>query len=141
LVTRWRIFVLPLALAACGPSQTTIAAAEDEPADQWSRGVWLYGQHCAGCHGEEGEGGDDTPPLAGNGALPSAPREGSARRSRFDTAADVFTYVKSSMPQLDPGSLTDEQYWAVLAYALKAGGATLGEPPLGAHNAKRIHLH
>jgi cytochrome c len=138
---RWPTLIVLAATAACGPSQTTLASAEEDPADQWSRGVWLYGQNCASCHGESGEGGDDTPPLAGNGALPTTPREGSNRRAEFHNAADVFTYVRAQMPQLDPGSLTDDQYWAILAYAFKEGGIALGKPPLGAHNAKTVRLH
>lgn len=45
------------------------------------------------------------PPVLDPGAL-----------SNFETAADLFQYVRTRMPWYDPGSLTDDQYWKLTAY-------------------------
>ena len=85
--------VLPL---GCGPIRTPLATGYDVPQDQWSRGVWLYGQHCASCHGEGGEGDADAPKIMGTGALPRVSEwKDSSRTSELGNALDLFEYVKS----------------------------------------------
>jgi mono/diheme cytochrome c family protein len=109
-----------LLASGCRAPKTTIASSDDGPKDQWSRGVYLYTSNCAGCHGDHGEGDEDTPAIAGEGALPRLPaHEDSARDTELDTAADLFAYVKASMPPLDTGCLTDDQLYAVTNYLLK----------------------
>ncbi len=117
-----------------------MGGGDDLPEDQWSRGVFLYGQSCAGCHGDNGEGDEETPAIAGDGALSSSAAEGSERQATFDTAADVFAYVKSDMPPLAPGSLSDDEYWAIVHYVLKQAQIDLGVDTLGADNAASIKL-
>lgn len=124
---------------SCSKKTTTIASADDGPDDQWSRGVWLYSSNCAGCHGENGEGRDDRPAIAGPGALPREAAAGSDRTARLDTARDLFLYVRESMPPLDTGCLTDDQYYAVVHYVLKQADITIpGE--VSAANAASIKL-
>jgi mono/diheme cytochrome c family protein len=120
-------------LLACAPRRTTIASLDDGPTDQWSRGVWLYGQHCAGCHGEHGEGDEDAPALVGDAALkPGGEAEG------FATAADVFRYAQQHMPPMSPGSLAEPEYWAVVRYVLDMGERDVGE--LDAKRAAQVKL-
>ena len=38
-----------LVASGCTPRKTTLTTGEYRD-DQWARGVWLYGQHCARCH-------------------------------------------------------------------------------------------
>jgi mono/diheme cytochrome c family protein len=129
-----------MVVSACGTPRTTIASGDDIPEDQWSRGVYLYGQHCSSCHGENGEGDEDTPAIAGDGAFSREAGEGSSREVTFDTAADVFAYVKEEMPALEPGKLTDDIYWTVVAYALKQAQFDIGTEPLGPDNGKAVKL-
>jgi cytochrome c len=89
-------------------------------------GQSLYVEHCASCHGAGGEGGGKAPPVVGKGALPLDPRPGSKRPGQFKTVADVATFVKGNMPPNAAGSLTDDQYFAILAFDLKANGIDLG---------------
>ena len=132
---------LCLAAASCGGNQTTIASSDGIPEDQWSRGVWLYGQHCANCHGEDGEGDEDAPPLSGEGSLPQkATWEDSPRTHDFNTAADMFSYVSEQMPPMEPGTLKEDDYWAIIFYALKQAQVEVGEPPMDASNAKNVKL-
>ena len=123
----------------CAARKTTIASTDDVPRDQWSRGVYLYGQHCARCHGEEGEGDGDAPPLVGDGALPLEPREGSERTQPFRTAGDLFSYVKDNMPPLEPESVNEADTWAILAVILKDNGVEAPDP-LGPDSAESVAL-
>lgn len=64
-----------------------------------------------------------------------------ARKSKFHTAADVFQFVKANMPPKNPGSLTDEQYAAIMAFDLKANGVDLGGKKVDATTASSFVLH
>lgn len=55
-------------------------------------------------------------------------RVGAKRDVEFHTAGDVYEWVKVHMPGGAPGTLTDEQYLAILAFDLSANGVTLSEP-------------
>jgi mono/diheme cytochrome c family protein len=140
----WLFVFLGLLLGAgCGASRASSRSeGEAAPQDQWSQGVWLYGQNCASCHGENGEGEpEETPPLAGEGSLPTQPAEGQERTTPLNTAADLFQFTRSAMPPLSPGSLTEEQYWALSAYVLFLRDGKRRETPLGPAEAKTIKLH
>lgn len=142
-------FVL-LLLAACGSSEPAAQGpkAPSTPADgaagfaaQVERGAALYAASCASCHGDAGQGGDKAPAVVGDGVLPLDPPPGSKHRNvQFRTALDVFSWVKKTMPADDPGSLSDADYVAILAFDLKANGVTL-EAPLDAEIAKGLVLN
>jgi S-disulfanyl-L-cysteine oxidoreductase SoxD len=110
------------------------------PPDQLTIGEQVYASNCAGCHGENGEGTEGRPPLVGEKALPVDPPEGAtSRKSQLKTAQDLFDYVKSDMPPMAPGSLSDDEYWAVVAWQLKANG--VGGKVVTAANAGSMALH
>lgn len=135
---RYSVVVGVLVLAGCGDGEVTgsedggvatDAAVVATFAEQVALGGTEYGAHCASCHGAGGEGTDMGPRLVGlaEGALPLAPRPGAVRTTRFETVADVAAFAVENMPAGAPGSLTAEQYWAILAFALSANGITLDE--------------
>jgi cytochrome c len=132
--------MLVVAASSCTPPKTTLVSAEElsdigiNGDDQGARGVWLYGRHCAGCHGDDGAGDEDSPRIHGKGALPETPAEGAERKASFRTARDVFGYVKASMPPMAPGSLKDDEYWAIVAYTLREAAMKPADP-LSATNA------
>lgn len=148
-------------LAACGGADKEAAgraptgapapspAAEPGPqsgaavtfADQVARGGELYGEHCARCHGDQGQGSDLAPPVVGEGALPLEPHpEWKDRGVEFRTALDVFQFASQRMPDDDPGSLAADEYVAILAFALKANGVEL-DRPLDADVAAKLVLN
>ncbi len=150
---------LLLAVAGCGASQssdTTAAAPAAEPApaagepaapaasnqavEAAERGATLYGAKCASCHGDAGEG-KKAPALVGKDALPLDPRAGSKRGVQFKTALDVVHYVKAKMPGDDPGSLSDEDTRAIVAFDLKANGVDLSGKDLSDETLAAIALH
>jgi mono/diheme cytochrome c family protein len=130
--------IAALAMTACGGSTATSDGGGTTPdaaspatfAEQVALGASVYGAECASCHGAGGEGTESGPRLVGlaEGALPLEPRPGAVRTSRFVTVADVAAFAVANMPADAPGSLTAEQYWAILAFDLSANGITLEEP-------------
>jgi mono/diheme cytochrome c family protein len=94
---------------------------------QVAAGQALYGQHCSECHGSAGQG-DTAPRLVGlkEGALPlEPPAERKVRKTQFVTVADVAGFVVQHMPPKKGGSLTADEYWAILAFDLQANGINL----------------
>jgi S-disulfanyl-L-cysteine oxidoreductase SoxD len=121
--------LLPLALG-CATSPPTAAESNGSPqtfAAQVTAGQTLYAQNCAECHGASGQG-DTAPRLVGlkEGALPlDPPAERKFRKSRFVTVADVADFAAHNMPPKKGGSLTADEYWAIVAFDLHANGIDL----------------
>lgn len=78
------------------------------------RGLAVYEQNCALCHGADGQGRREAggkvrfPPLWGAEAY-----NWGAGMARIDTAAG---FIKANMPLSKPYSLTDQEAWDVAAY-------------------------
>lgn len=71
-------------------------------------GKQVYQQQCQVCHGDQGQG-IVGPALIGPRASPA----------KFGpTAKDLYTYIRTNMPQTTPGSLSADQYLAVTTYLL-----------------------
>ena len=127
-------FALPLAVlfAACAGSPPPPATPAGPPAnfaEQANRGQALYASYCASCHGDAGQG-DGAPRVVGldKGALPLEPKAGSHRTAKFTTVADVAGYVVENMPPKKGGSLSQDEYLAILAFDLHANGINLEKP-------------
>lgn len=134
----------PVAETATSAEGATPKAAEGATFEaQAAEGQKLYAAHCASCHGASGEGGD-APRLVGvaQGALPLDPPKGAKhRKQQFRTAADVASFVVATMPPGEAGKLTEDQYWAILAFDLKANGVDLGSKRLDASTAPSVVIH
>jgi mono/diheme cytochrome c family protein len=136
--------LLPLAVACAtapvqneappDPAGAPMAGAPPAPAsvpqtfvEQVALGQTVYGQSCAECHGNAGQG-DTAPRLVGlkEGALPlDPPADRKFRKERFVTVADVAGFAVAHMPPKKGGSLSPEEYWAIVAFDLQANGITL----------------
>jgi mono/diheme cytochrome c family protein len=92
-------------------------------AKQAARGAELYTRACAACHGQDLEGIEQAPSLAGG---TFAQRwDGSALNKLFERMED--------MPPDDPNKrLSDQQYVDVLAFLLSANKIPAGTATLGA---------
>jgi len=115
-------------LTACGGARAPTSASPQTFADQVQLGQKLYGDHCARCHGANGEGRGEAPAVVGiaRGALPLAPPANAKyRKGQFKTVADIAAFVTNNMPPGKGGSLSADQYWAILAFDLKANGIDL----------------
>ncbi|MEW5941693.1 MAG: cytochrome b N-terminal domain-containing protein [Chloroflexota bacterium] len=133
--------------------------AVNDPPTQLDEGAVYYWGVCMACHGDRGQGltdewrdsfGEDNncwaskchasnhppqgfefprlvPALAGPGAL-----------ARFVNARQLYEYNLSKMPWWDPGSLTEENAWAVTAYLLELNSTLPEDTTLDAANAQFI---
>jgi len=131
----------PIVETVANAQREAVANAQREAVDaQVGEGKRLFAEQCASCHGDSLQGTDDAPVLVGKTALPLYPRAGSKRTAEFHTAADVLGFVAANMPADEAGTLTNEQYLAVLSFALRVNGTAL-ERPLDVDAAKSIVLH
>jgi len=123
-------------VSACGASDAKSADSEPSPAtfaEQVTRGADEYGEHCAKCHGSSGEGSAQAPAVVGPKALPlDPPSTAKVRKSQFVTVADVAQFVVQNMPGDAPGSLSADEYYAILAFDLHANGIDLDKKLDGA---------
>jgi cytochrome c len=85
-------------------------------------GAKLFADNCAACHGDNmqgnpaaGIGGDRL--LGGRGSLASKTPVKTVE-SYWPYATTLFDYVKRAMPFSAPGSLTDDEVYALVAYIL-----------------------
>jgi cytochrome c len=86
-----------------------------------AEGAELYAVQCAACHGFNGEGGlnDRLVMHSPNEAFPDAsdPNSGQHRTvgNYWPYATTVFDYIRRSMPYNLPGSLEDDEVYALTA--------------------------
>jgi S-disulfanyl-L-cysteine oxidoreductase SoxD len=119
-----------------------VGLAAEARADQVADGQKLYGKHCAKCHGDAGQGGKKAPPVVGKDALPLDPAPGAkVRKTQFHTAQDVAAFVAAKMPANKPGSLKVDEYYAILAFDLKANGVDVTGKKIDPTTAAQIKLH
>ncbi len=85
--------------------------------EQAARGVSLYQQECASCHGKALEGAGVFPPLAGDDF-----------KSNWNgkPLGDLFEKMRVTMPADHPGKLSRDQNADILAYMLKQNGFPAG---------------
>ena len=111
-VARWDIDV--------GPDGSGLPAGSGTVA----QGARVYAEKCAACHGARGEGvGTAYPRLVGR-----EPRQGfpfgqdlkyvKTVGNYWPHATTLVDYVRRAMPQTAPGSLTDDETYAVVAWLL-----------------------
>jgi cytochrome c len=134
--TRHSAVALGLALALAGLGGCAKRGAKDPegpeapgPGEQRLAGATLFEGHCAKCHGALGKGKDDAPAVVGEAAL-----------SRFTNAQELYDFVSKNMPKDAPGTLKEGEYWAILAFDLRANGVDV-DGTLGPDNASRHVLH
>lgn len=87
------------------------------------QGAVIFAAKCAACHGVGGTGGPNGAAPAGR--LVVTPQQPGKRADKvignyWPYATTVFDYIKRAMPFNDPGSLTDEEVYALTAYLLSA---------------------
>lgn len=124
------------------PSAAEAAGTADGFAAQAAAGQDLYAKHCAECHGKNGNDGK-APPVVGlsSGALPvQPPPTAKFRKTEFKTVADVASFVVKTMPPKAPGSLSEAEYYAILAFDLKANGIDLGDKKLDGALAATLEI-
>ncbi len=105
--------------AACVASESDRLG--EQAAVQVERGENLYTQKCASCHDAEGGIG---------------PRLTGKVLAGYRTIGTLFDYNRLAMPYGAPGSLSEEEYWDVLAYLLESRDLTTPTAPLNARSSE-----
>lgn len=86
-----------------------------------AQGAELYQHACAFCHGETGIEGPADRLVGGFGSLTSdAPVK--TVGSFWPYATTTFDYIRRAMPYYAPGSLSDDETYAITAYLLHLNG-------------------
>ena len=128
-----------------GPGAAPIPRPAPLPRDdehQRALGEKYYAYDCAGCHGGNGEGAADSPPLVGAGALPvDPPPRAKLRTERFVVAFDLYALTRRHMPADVIGEMTDAYYWEITAYLLARNGVDLRGRVLDEALARTVPLH
>jgi mono/diheme cytochrome c family protein len=81
----------------------------------------VFAQQCAACHGEKGEGGVGDRLVGGQGTLATSNPVRTVG-SYWPYATTLFDYIRRAMPQNAPGSLSNDDVYAVSAYILNLNG-------------------
>lgn len=103
-----------------------------------AEGAELYQVRCAACHGFQGEG----TPLAG--PLYTDDAEMGFRRRVvghfWPHATTAFDYVRRAMPWDTPGTLTNDEVYAVVAYILAQSGVIADDAVLDAASLAAVEM-
>jgi len=86
-----------------------------------AEGAPLYVQRCAACHGEGGRGAS-AQELAGGSAPLTSPTPDQTIGLYWPYATTVFDFTRRAMPLNAPGSLTNDEVYALTAWMLFANG-------------------
>lgn len=102
-------------------------------------GARVYASHCQACHGADGGGRPNDALAGGRGSLTGdAPRK--TIGSYWPYATTVFDYVRRAMPYQQPGSLSDDEVYAVTAYLLHLNGIIGADTVLDAESLPRVRM-
>lgn len=103
--------------SAVGPRGAELPPGQGSVAE----GASLYAQRCAACHGASGREGPDPVLVGGQGSLATA-KPLQTIGSFWPYATTVFDYIRRAMPFTAPGSLRDDEVYALTAFLLAANG-------------------
>jgi cytochrome c len=108
-----------------------------------SQGKEVYEQQCVACHGANLQGGIGDKLVGGRGTLVNSdPTKGPVKtvESYWPWATTLFDYVKRSMPLTAPGSLTNDQVYAVSAYILAQAKIVPEDATLDAKSLAQVRM-
>lgn len=108
-----------------------------------AEGRTIYTQSCASCHGEKLEGGIGDRLVGGRGTLVNSdPKKAPVKtvESYWPYATTLFDYIKRAMPFNAPGSLNDDQVYAVTAYILSQAKIVPDDARLDARSLAAVRM-
>jgi len=128
-----------------------------DPPTQVELGHYAYYLSCMVCHGDRGQGLTDewrgvldpedqncwqskchaaNHPPEGFQHPRNAPMViGTGALGAYQTATDLYEYLRAEMPWPFPGLLEDEEYWQLTAFLADVNEVDLGKKPIGSDNA------
>ena len=166
--TRRRIAIAVLALTAAGaagmdrahaaygfgttPTESELAAFTSPLPDgrglpdgsgTVAQGAALFQGQCASCHGDKLQGGIGDRLVGGRGSLVNGdPKKAPIKtvESYWPYATTLFDYIKRAMPQTTPGSLDDDQVYALCAYILSEAKIIPADSSLDAKSLAQVRM-
>lgn len=102
-------------------------------------GLAVYQAQCRICHGEGGQGGPNDRLVGGRGGLAS-PLPVKTIGSFWPYATTVFDYIRRAMPLQAPGSLTNDQVYALTAYLLFESGIIDEDAVINARTLPKVRM-
>ena len=102
-------------------------------ASQAARGEAIYASVCGRCHGYLLNGAPDDPDM-----LPAPPIAGDKflRKWNGTSLAALFEYTRTTMPAINPGSLSDQEFIDLLSYMLSVSAMPSGDEELPVEAAR-----
>jgi mono/diheme cytochrome c family protein len=135
-----------LAVAACSATGAGAQTAARTDASIWDgvytveqarRGQTAYTGPCDRCHGYKLDGASDDPDM-----LPAPPAAGPKFLRAWEgrSLAVLLEYTRNTMPANNPGFLTTQEIFDIIAYMLLVSGAPAGDTELNAEQRDLTRL-
>lgn len=108
-----------------------------------TEGAALYAARCASCHGKTGtEGPNDVLVARWSGSFPFAhdPAVPKAIGNYWPYATTLFDYIRRAMPPNAPGSLADDEVYALVAHLLAWNGLVPPDAVMDAASLPNVQM-
>jgi cytochrome c len=102
-------------------------------------GRGLYARHCLRCHGENGLG-DSGDQLAGAKMGLTSEWPEKTLGNFWPYAPTLFDFIRRSMPMETPGSLSDDEVYALTAYLLNLNGIVPDGAVMNARSLAEVEM-
>jgi len=120
-ITRWNLDV--------GPDGAGLPPGGGSADD----GAPIYIKQCAGCHGPTGQ--------KGRGWLTGGPETGRKTIGNYwPYATTIFDYIRRAMPPAAPGTLSDENVYALTAHLLHLNGIIDADEEMNAQTLPKVRM-
>lgn len=103
------------------------------------KGAVVYAQNCIACHGENGKDGLNDRLAGGQGSL-LTDKPVRTVGSFWPYATTLFDYVRRAMPYQMPGSLANDEVYAVTAYVLFLNGIVAEDANISAETLPEVRM-
>ena len=104
-----------------------------------AQGRQVFADNCAACHGDNGVGGIKDRLVGGQGTLASDTPVKTVG-SYWPYATTLFDYIHRAMPYQAPGSLSNDDTYAVAAYILNLNGIVPADAKLDRQSLPNIKM-
>lgn len=109
---------------------------------RYAEGKLIYKEKCAACHGDALQGVKvvSGPALIGGRGTIGSEKSKPTIESFWPYAPTVFDYVKRAMPFNAPGSLSDDEIYAVVAFILGEAAIVTKDQEMNAETLARVRM-